>query len=583
MSTSADTTHRPATTPGEGSGFFYPTPELNQNLDLLHHLVENSDRIPLLKGPDGVGKSLLLEQFGQQAGPNWRTCRIDANLMLQPDQLFSALTGCFGVPSEGPRLSDRLTRKLEDLQQDGWLPVVMVDDAQLLPLDTLAALLQLYEGRLEERILFRLVLFASPAIDDLLRALQTRGVSTRSLQELLLLPLNREQTRRMIQQFVQLKGLAGQGFRDGQLERVARDSGGLPGEALKLAATRLGGKQAKPAAKEEKVELKLPSGLSWTTLLGGGVVLLVVVLTLVFQDRINALFEGERSDRDLLLLLPQQGRERVVPLQREQPSSGQVATNTRGGGEADRVRPENPEPVMTLPGLPGGKSAADEASAPVDGALAAAVTVETKPTPSPAGASLEAGSKRVPDERRQPDANPEAAAPEVADDKPAPRNPPPMVTRPLPVPLAGSPAPAKAPHTSEPAAAPRQANPPPATSQTPAPPAPRRALAGTGAGVQSESWLLRQKPTAYTLQLIGVRGEQAVKQFIQKNGLRGEVAYFRTQRDGRPWFSVVYGIYPDRAAALAARHRLPGGQGRSDAWPRTLGSIQQLIRSQKSE
>ncbi len=559
-----------ATALGEGSGFFFSTPELSQKLDLLHHLVENSDRIPLLKGPDGVGKSHLLERFEQQAGSNWRSCRIDANLMLQPDQLFNALASCFEVPVEGPRLSARLSRQFEDLQLEGWLPVVLVDDAQQLPVETLAALLQLYEQQFEGRTLFRLVLFASPAIDDLILALQTQGMNVHSLQELLLLPLDREQTRRMLRQFLQLRGLAGQGGSDGQLDRLFRATGGLPGEALKLAAVRMQCKPVDTAVPAEKLELKLPSGVSWPALLGGGGVLLVVALTLLFQDRINALFEGETSEAEVPLLLPTQ--ERVVPLQRDQTPLKQAGKEIQSRVEGDIVRLEIPEPVAIVRQQQSGRSASAGDPAPVDGAREAVVKVATETTPTPAGAPAEAGSKHLSDASRQADAILEVPAPPVADKSLAPRKPSPTVVQsPLPPPAASPPPP-------EPALSSRQATPSPATAKNAAPKSTSRAPVEVAGGVRGEPWLLRQKPAGYTLQLIGLRDEQAVKQFIERNGLRKDVAYFRTLRDNRAWFSVVYGVYPDRSAALAARRTLPGRLGRGDAWPRTLGSIQQLIK-----
>ena len=38
-------------------------------------------------------------------------------------------------------------------------------------------------------------------------------------------------------------------------------------------------------------------------------------------------------------------------------------------------------------------------------------------------------------------------------------------------------------------------------------------------------------------------------------------------------YSLIAGDYPDRAAAIAARERLPDGLKRSGVWPRTFGSI----------
>ena len=58
---------------------FFSSPELTQCTDLLRHLTENTDLIPLVKGDEGAGKTTLLFRFQSLAADNWSVCRIDAN------------------------------------------------------------------------------------------------------------------------------------------------------------------------------------------------------------------------------------------------------------------------------------------------------------------------------------------------------------------------------------------------------------------------------------------------------------------------------------------------------------------------
>jgi DamX protein len=94
-----------------------------------------------------------------------------------------------------------------------------------------------------------------------------------------------------------------------------------------------------------------------------------------------------------------------------------------------------------------------------------------------------------------------------------------------------------------------------------------------------EEWLLRQNPNAYTLQLVALGEEAGISRFLERFSLPGQAAYFRTMRQGKPWFSLLYGVYPDRQAALAARARLPAELQHSDVWPRSLASVQEEIRN----
>ncbi|MCG8429433.1 MAG: hypothetical protein MI754_18945 [Chromatiales bacterium] len=74
--------------------------ELTQKTNLLLHLTENSDRIALIKGADKSGKSTFLSYFVANAPSNWLVCRINADPLMQPDQLLGLLGDCFDAQIE---------------------------------------------------------------------------------------------------------------------------------------------------------------------------------------------------------------------------------------------------------------------------------------------------------------------------------------------------------------------------------------------------------------------------------------------------------------------------------------------------
>ncbi len=93
-------------------------------------------------------------------------------------------------------------------------------------------------------------------------------------------------------------------------------------------------------------------------------------------------------------------------------------------------------------------------------------------------------------------------------------------------------------------------------------------------GIQRERWLMRQSPSAYTLQLTASSSEAGVVKLIKSLQLSEPVAYYRTERKGKPWFTVVYGVYPDSKAAQAAASKLPERFRKGGAWPRSFGTVQ---------
>ena len=108
---------------------FFSCPELSQCLDLLCHLTSSSDLIPLVQGERYSGKTTLLYQFQLLGQENWELCRIDANPMMHPEQLLTQLARSYGVREDVDQIAERLVERFQDLQREGVLPVVVVDDA----------------------------------------------------------------------------------------------------------------------------------------------------------------------------------------------------------------------------------------------------------------------------------------------------------------------------------------------------------------------------------------------------------------------------------------------------------------------
>ena len=97
------------------------------------------------------------------------------------------------------------------------------------------------------------------------------------------------------------------------------------------------------------------------------------------------------------------------------------------------------------------------------------------------------------------------------------------------------------------------------------------------AGLKQEAWLLQQPPNTYTLQLLGTASEQALINFAKRHQIEDQSAYFSTSRDGRPWFSLVYGAYPDSVSARSAAKALPAALRGLNPWSRRFQDIQALI------
>jgi len=103
------------------------------------------------------------------------------------------------------------------------------------------------------------------------------------------------------------------------------------------------------------------------------------------------------------------------------------------------------------------------------------------------------------------------------------------------------------------------------------------APAVSGGSVRHERWLLQQKPSHYTLQLIGTSSEQGLKRYIEQHKLQGHSAYFRRTHNNKDWYSLLYGNYSSRDEAATEAKRLKDELKLGNIWIRSLKDIQASI------
>ena len=89
---------------------------------------------------------------------------------------------------------------------------------------------------------------------------------------------------------------------------------------------------------------------------------------------------------------------------------------------------------------------------------------------------------------------------------------------------------------------------------------------------------MAQSPTNYTLQILGVRDESAIIEYVRENKLWNKTAYFHTRYKGNNWYPLLYGSYENRDKAQAAIAKLPENVKRTPPWVRNFAGIQQEIK-----
>ena len=85
----------------------------------------------------------------------------------------------------------------------------------------------------------------------------------------------------------------------------------------------------------------------------------------------------------------------------------------------------------------------------------------------------------------------------------------------------------------------------------------------------------RANPNNFTVQLAAAYGEASVSALAAKLPKSQPHLIYRTQRDGKPWFVLVYGSFSSRAAAMAASKNdlTPVLKGGATPWVRKQGEV----------
>lgn len=100
-----------------------------------------------------------------------------------------------------------------------------------------------------------------------------------------------------------------------------------------------------------------------------------------------------------------------------------------------------------------------------------------------------------------------------------------------------------------------------------------KAFGGEPSLKKRRAWVLKQNPQHFTIQLFAGRNEQATQEFIERHNLDDRAGYFASNRGGRPWYSLIYGLYRNLEDAQATAGYLKDVLPKSSPWIRSFASI----------
>jgi len=216
---------------------FFTTPELNQRIELIKHLLEFSQQLVLVTLPPGGGKTMLCQYLPSVFNPNWSVNCIGAIEDMTPESLaFAVIRELYPAEyADTVPAIPRLYKYLEHCDREQQLPVIMIDEGQRLSVAALEFILQLNE-KVHNNTRLRFVIFGEEGLNRLLEDPRIKVSTTGILHSISIPLLTEQQARAYLEHRLNSTGNNNRfSFSDKDVQHIYKVSGGAPGRINRLA------------------------------------------------------------------------------------------------------------------------------------------------------------------------------------------------------------------------------------------------------------------------------------------------------------------------------------------------------------
>jgi len=204
----------------------------NEALAVLLTALKTGEGFIKVVGEVGTGKTLLCRKLLNEIPTHFVTAYIP-NPYLKPDELRRAVAVELGV-KQAQRMSvqlltERIQQRLLELHNQGHSVVLILDEAQALPAESLEALRLFTNIETETRKLLQVVLFAQPELDERLAEKSFRQLKQRITFSYSLRAMTALEVEHYIQHRLQVAGYKGMNlFSRAIAKKIAKVSLGIP-------------------------------------------------------------------------------------------------------------------------------------------------------------------------------------------------------------------------------------------------------------------------------------------------------------------------------------------------------------------
>ncbi len=214
------------------SRFFFDSQEHRKAMAFLQYGIAQQEGFVVVTGEIGAGKTTLVEHLLANLDPAKHVAGRIATTQLDGYDILCMIAGTFGIAGEGidkGALIGRIRQVFAELQQQGKHPLVIVDEAQSLPIEAIEELRMLSNLSVGARAPFQGILLGQPEFRTTLSKPSLQQFRQRVIASCHLGALGLEDTRRYIEHRLTRVGWSNDpAFSEGAFQEIYRCTDGVP-------------------------------------------------------------------------------------------------------------------------------------------------------------------------------------------------------------------------------------------------------------------------------------------------------------------------------------------------------------------
>lgn len=212
--------------------YFFGLPSHQEALQVLMTALKTGEGFIKVTGEVGTGKTLICRKILNEMPDHFVSAYIP-NPMLSPVELRRAVATELGVEltenSDQQEFTQRIQQRLINIHQERKSVVLIIDEAQALPVESIESLRLMTNLETESRKLLQVVLFGQPELDEKLALPELRQLKQRITFSYFLRLMDADQVHQYVQHRMRVAGYSGSDLFDQRCaEMLFKASNGTP-------------------------------------------------------------------------------------------------------------------------------------------------------------------------------------------------------------------------------------------------------------------------------------------------------------------------------------------------------------------